>query len=242
MKPNVQSFNYFPTNLQDNESSIEKFQKKDIHFQETSFNKKNTKIVLPKKLKDNINEIDLIKCPICSKSIENPIKKKEKLNLTEILKCNECNENFMYFYCISCTEPLYLLSDKISNYNLGINIKCPYNDCKTTFSYNKCGKCKRFLGIIGNFVEGSTIKCPYDDCLGYSITIICPFDYCDYINIFPDKQYFEGYNIICNDKNCGENFAKFNCKSCLKRFYLNDNYEKKYIEGENIICPYETMQ
>ena len=209
-------------------------------------NKKNNKneIILIQELikvpieihEDNENLI----CPLCEKFIEKILKRNFTKTITQHSECSKCKIKFYNIKCLHCCEPIYILNGNSLDYNLGINIQCPYMGCNKIFSYSTCGKCKKYVGIKEKFSEGSNITCTYEDCLASSITNICPFKECKYLNIYPNKKYFEGYEIKCISDSCRKKYIKFNCLSCSKRFY-SDNYNKSYYyEGRKIICPYDS--
>ncbi len=256
----MQGYSYFPNKLGNSNSELNQFnvnkdlkpfskdkgnfyKLSDTKNENSSLNKQNINYEIDNKVdKYKKKKLKYI-CPFCFSIISRNVIKKEPISLYEKCQCSSCKKDIVFIECLLCCREIYLQdSVKSHEYLIGMNITCPYLECNKTFSYTICGGCKRFIGIKENYIEGNSIECPYEDCKIKSSTILCPFTQCQSPNFFAENKYFEGVSMKCVNQNCKRDFAKYNCNSCFKRFYIEKNVAKSFKEGNNIKCPFSDCQ
>ena len=171
-----------------------------------------------------------IKCPQCNNIIilnEN----------SEKLECNNCKKDFIYKYCLECSQIIFFYKIFYDGYN----IQCPYISCGATHCSVKCEnkECGKLIFYKNKYSQGDLIKC--SNCKLNFKKVKCPDIDCPN-NITLKETFLEGNPIECQHKNGKFIFQKINCWYCGRHCIWNNSKGKYYIEGQMIFCPYKECE
>ena len=171
-----------------------------------------------------------IKCPLCNRPVTLKVD-------SEIINCNNCKKNYIYKYCLECSQIIFF--NKI-DYD-GYNIKCPYVSCKAICCTVKCEnkECDKKIFYKKKYFQGDKIIC--SNCKASFKKIKCPSLKCNR-NIVRDLNFLEGHPLQCQHEEGNFVFQKVGCWFCGRHCVWNNSKGKYYIEGQMIVCPYKECE
>jgi hypothetical protein len=194
----------------------------------------------------------IFKCPICDMESISSSEYKEQSIITcknHIENPNDCKYTYVccpssskhkIFFKIPSNACYYTKApeEKVDFY-VGINIKCPYDECGEFFM-TRCSLCKKENKIEKRIQETEPITCPVPKC-GHSYFHF-KYPYLDepQPNTFkkPDqyKNFPDGITFSLKGK---ATFQKINCVACYRPIVF---FKGKYFECQSITCPYPNCQ
>ena len=168
-----------------------------------------------------------IKCPICNRPVTLKVD-------SEIINCNICKRQYIYKYCLECSQIIFFNKIGTDNYN----IQCPYISCKSICCTIKCENkgCNKKIFSKNKYFQGNRIECLI--CHYNFKKVKCPCLDCPK-NLILDLNFLEGKPLECKHNNGNFIFQKVGCWFCGRHCIWNNSKGKYYIEGQLIICPYK---
>ena len=123
------------------------------------------------------------------------------------------------------------------DFYVGINIKCPYDEC-SEFFMTRCAVCKKENKVEKRVQETEPIKCPH--CSHAYFHFKYPYLDVTQPNTFKKldqyKNFPDGITFKLSDK---DTFQKINCVACFRPIVF---FHGKYFECQSVRCPYSSCE